>query len=87
VLIQLLSLVHFAEVTKVRDKKLLENFGTHLRELRLKRGLSQEYLANDADIPINQVGRIERGEINPSLSTINSIAKALNIKLYDLMKF
>lgn len=80
-------IVHFGTVTKVRDKKLIQNFGKHLKIVRMEKGLSQENLANDADIPINQIGRIERGEINPSLSTINSIAKALNIKLYDLMKF
>lgn len=78
---------HFGLVTKVRDKRLIKEFGAHVKNLRIKRGLSQENLANDADIPINQIGRIERGEINPSLSTINSIAKALDIKLYDLMRF
>ncbi len=49
--------------------------------------LSQEDLANDADIPINQVGRIERGEINPSLSTLHAISKALSIPMQDLMNF
>lgn len=72
-------------MTKVRDNKLIAQFGKHLKELREERGLSQEELANDADIPINQVGRIERGEINPSLSTLHSIAKALKIKLAQLM--
>ena len=66
-------IVHFGTVTKVRDKKLIQNFGKHLKIVRMEKGLSQENLANDADIPINQIGRIERGEINPSLSTINSI--------------
>ncbi len=50
-------------------------------------GLSQEDLANDANIPINQVGRIERGEINPSLSTLNSLAKALELRLNQLLDF
>ena len=72
-------------MTKVRDTKLLAQFGKHLRKLRHARRLSQADLANDADIPINQVGRIERGEINPSLSTLYSIATALKLKLRDLM--
>ena len=72
-------------VTKVRDNKLIAQFGKHLKKIREERGLSQEELANDSDIPINQVGRIERGEINPSLSTLHSIAKALKIKLAQLM--
>ncbi|GHN00828.1 hypothetical protein WSM22_23170 [Cytophagales bacterium WSM2-2] len=68
-------------MTKIRDPKLLQQFGKHLKELRKQKGLSQEELANDSDIPINQIGRIERGEINPSLSTLNSIAKACRLSL------
>ncbi|MFM8913325.1 MAG: helix-turn-helix domain-containing protein, partial [Flammeovirgaceae bacterium] len=67
--------------------KLIETFGIHLKSIRTERGLSQEELANDADIPINQIGRIERGEVNPSLSTLYSIASALNLKLPELLKF
>jgi transcriptional regulator with XRE-family HTH domain len=74
-------------VTKVRDKKLINAFGKHLRSVRAEHGLSQEDLANDADIPINQIGRIERGEINPSLSTLNSIASALKMSLSKLFEF
>lgn len=74
-------------MTKVRDTRLIVDFGNHLRAIRIKKGLSQEDLANDADIPINQVGRIERGEVNPSLSTMSSIAKALNLRLHELLKF
>ncbi len=81
------STFHFGTVTKVRDSRLIQDFGNHLKAIRIKKGLSQEDLANDADIPINQVGRIERGEINPSLSTIGSIAKALDLKLHELMRF
>jgi transcriptional regulator with XRE-family HTH domain len=74
-------------VTRIRDQKLITKFGKHLLKLRTQGELSQEDLANDADIPINQIGRIERGEINPSLSTLNAIARALNIKLSKLVDF
>jgi transcriptional regulator with XRE-family HTH domain len=75
------------QVTKVRNDKLIKQFGKHLRKVRMENGLSQEDLANDSDIPINQVGRIERGEINPTLSTLASIAKALKLKLTELLEF
>ncbi|UXE67779.1 MAG: helix-turn-helix transcriptional regulator [Chryseotalea sp. WA131a] len=71
----------------IRDKKLLKNFGTRLRELRLKKDLSQEILAYEADIPISQIGRIERGEVNATLSTLKKIANALGISLSELVKF
>jgi hypothetical protein len=44
-------------------------------------------LANDANIPINQIGRIERGEISTSLNTIYKIANALEIDIKELFNF
>lgn len=41
-------------------------------------------LANDVNIPINQIGRIERAEISTLLITIHKIAKALNISVIEL---
>ena len=55
--------------------------------LRHERDLSQEELANLADIPIAQVGRIERGKINCTVSTLRTIALGLNIKLSELLTF
>lgn len=74
-------------MTLVRDEKLLKRFGSRVRTLRIENKLSQEALANDAGIPVNQIGRIERGEINPSLSTVYAISMALGIKLPDLVDF
>ena len=44
-------------------------------------------IKTDANIPINQVGRIERAEINTSLITIYKIAKALDIEIKELFDF
>lgn len=74
-------------VINVRNTKLLKRFGKSLRELRGKAKMSQEQLANEADIPISQIGRIERGEVNATLSTLNALAEALKLPLTDLMKF
>ena len=49
--------------------------------------MSQEDLAYDADIPISQIGRIERGEVNTTASTMYAIAKALGIHHKELMSF
>ena len=69
------------------EQLFLSKFGNRLREIRLAKNLSQEMLANDADIPINQVGRIERAEISTSLNTIYKIAKALEIDIKELFYF
>ncbi len=49
--------------------------------------MSQEALAFTSDIPISQVGRIERGEINTTISSVKAIAHALDISIKDLFDF
>lgn len=71
----------------VKNKTLIKSLGTRIRELRILKGISQEALANEADIPLSQVGRIERGENNPTISTLWVISEALGIKLKDLLDF
>lgn len=44
-------------------------------------------LAFQAEIEYSQLSRIERGEINTSISVVNAIAKALNISPKDLFDF
>jgi transcriptional regulator with XRE-family HTH domain len=74
-------------IMEIEEKIFIKHFGNKLRNIRLQKNLSQEMLANDADIPINQIGRIERGEIATSLSTIFKIVNALNIPIKDLFDF
>jgi transcriptional regulator with XRE-family HTH domain len=53
----------------------------------VEREMSQEALAIEADVPISQIGRIERGEVNPTLSTLQSLADALKLSLTELLGF
>ncbi len=77
----------FQDMINYRNKDLLEAFGKHLREIRESNGISQETLAYNANIPVSQVGRIERGEINTTISTIYLISQALKVDFIDLMSF
>jgi transcriptional regulator with XRE-family HTH domain len=61
--------------------------GNHIRSLRIENGFSQEDLANEADIPLSQIGRIERGETNPTISTLYVISEALGVELKKLVDF
>ncbi|MGC1838356.1 MAG: helix-turn-helix transcriptional regulator [Candidatus Acidiferrales bacterium] len=61
------------------------SFGIHLRKLRLKKGLSQEKLAELADLHRNYVGGVERGERNIALLNIVALAHALRVKPSKLM--
>jgi DNA-binding XRE family transcriptional regulator len=60
--------------------------GKAIRELRNKKGASQESLANEAGITPNMLSLIERGEGNPSWVTLRGIAAALGIKTSELAR-
>ena len=57
-----------------------------LKALRIKRGMTQEALAKKAGISRGYLLRLEAGRQDPSLSTLTSLAKALKVKVGDLLK-
>ena len=59
----------------------------HLRSIRTAKGLSQQKLELIAEISKNQVGNIERGEVNITLISILAISKALEISPKELFDF
>ena len=63
------------------DKEGLLCFGKRLRQVRLEKGFSQEELAYACGLTLSQIGRIERGVINTSLSTIFVITRTLQVDL------
>ena len=58
-----------------------ELFGIRVREQRIALNLSQEKLANIADIDRTYLPDIENGKRNVSLAVAEKIAKALNVPL------
>ena len=65
--------------------KILTKFGDRVRTLRKEKSISQEKLAELADLHRTYVGDVERGERNISLINIEKIARALKIPLSKLM--
>jgi transcriptional regulator with XRE-family HTH domain len=63
----------------------LKKIGARIRELRSQRGLSQEALAFEAGLAVNSIATLERGEANPSVAVLLSIARVLKVKLRDLV--
>ena len=59
--------------------------GQKIIQLRNSRGISQEKLAELADLSKNSIGAIERGESSPSIDTLDVIAKAFGMSLIDLV--
>jgi len=61
-------------------------FGKQVRKLRLERGLSQEKLAELANLHRNYVGGVERGERNIAIINIVALAHALRVKPAKLLE-
>lgn len=71
----------------IRDQEGISRFGARLRQVRLEKGLTQEELAAQSGIEFSQIGRIERGVINTSLSTVFVLAKTLEVDVRHLFAF
>lgn len=59
--------------------------GNKIREIRQSKGLSQEQLAEIAEVHRTYVGMIERAEKNITLVSLEKIAKALGIEIGELL--
>jgi transcriptional regulator with XRE-family HTH domain len=58
--------------------------GKAIRQLREKRGMTQEALAQDAGLTVGHMSMIERGHSNPTWGTIKGVANALEISIADI---
>lgn len=72
-------------MNNLRNQETLEKFGDKLKNLRTSKGLTLEQLAFEADIELSQVHRVEKGKINPTLTTLIALAKGLGITLAELV--
>jgi transcriptional regulator with XRE-family HTH domain len=69
----------------VADKDDLIALGREIRRHRKALGLSQEVLAERAGLHRNYVGFLERGERNPSATTIFGLARTLGVTVSQLV--
>jgi transcriptional regulator with XRE-family HTH domain len=63
-----------------------KQFGLAIKNWRVKLGISQEELAWRAELHRTYVSDIERGFRNPSLQSIERLAKALNLSFTSLFQ-
>lgn len=66
------------------DDDFLKQIGIEIRKARKSRNVSIEALANKCEVDSSQIGRMERGEVNFTISNLNKVAKALNIDPKEL---
>ena len=65
---------------------ILNSIAKNIKKERLKQGLSQELLAEKSNLHINYISLVERAKVNISILALEKIAKALNVKILDLVK-
>ncbi len=58
----------------------------HLKKLRAVRGMTQEALAEKAGISRTYIARLELGQQDPTLGTLEKLAKALKVKVGRLVE-
>lgn len=77
------------DLSGARDNKLEVAIGSQVRELRKKHGLTVMKLASEAGLSAGMLSKIENGNTSPSLSTLQSLSRALQVpvtaffRLYD----
>jgi transcriptional regulator with XRE-family HTH domain len=66
------------------NSDLKKRFGKAIRRRRRELDISQEALAEKADLHRTYISNIERGNLNPSLENIKKLADSLDISIADL---
>jgi XRE family transcriptional regulator, regulator of sulfur utilization len=60
-----------------KERKIVRQLGKQIRALREARGWSQEELAIEAGVDSSHLGKLERGEGNPTIELIVRVAQTL----------
>ena len=68
------------------DKEILL-LGKRVRYLRKLKNFTQAQLAERVDLSVNYISQIETGIAAPTLKTLSSLAKALDVELKELFDF
>ncbi len=71
-----------------KSQAIMRNkIGNNIRKLRQNKGISQDRLSKEADLALNTIVKIETGrDSNPTVQTLEKIAKALDVSTGDLFK-
>jgi ribosome-binding protein aMBF1 (putative translation factor) len=61
--------------------------GKNIQKIRESKGISQQELAAKCNFEKSNMSRLEAGRVNPTLSTLEKVAKALDVSLAELFTF
>jgi transcriptional regulator with XRE-family HTH domain len=69
------------------SKVLLEQFGSHIRSIRVSKKLTYRKMATQCNIDFSNLRKIEQGKLNVTLITILELAKGLDIAASELLNY
>lgn len=71
------------------DKNILtmEKLGNKLKEIRIRKGYSQEELADLSNVSLRTIQRIEQNQNEPRVNTLHLICNALNVNIEDILDY
>ena len=70
---------------KIEHDPVVARFGQRLREVRLSRGMTQAQLAEQAQVTLSYITRLENGSSAPGIDLVARLATALGTTLADLL--
>lgn len=71
----------------MNDETVLKNLGLKLKYERLKKGYTQESLAEKVEVHEKYISLLETGKQNVTLKTLNRIANVLEVEIYKFLMF
>lgn len=71
----------------ISEDEFISKLGIHIRQLREKKNISQQNLADLCNMPKTTIGRIERAEVYVTIKSLIKIVNALEIEPKDIIDF
>jgi transcriptional regulator with XRE-family HTH domain len=69
------------------EESLQIKVGKRIQEIRVEKNISQQDLAARCNFEKSNMSRLEAGRANATLSTLEVVAKALNVNIIEFFKF
>jgi transcriptional regulator with XRE-family HTH domain len=76
-----------AKISSRNMATVTQRFGAKVREVRKKKGMSQQDLAGKAKLDLTTINELEVGNREPMLKTVWKIANALGVRMSQLVDF
>ena len=66
---------------------IAKSFGKKLQKIRKSKRITQEQLAEKLDLDVGYISKLEVGRNFPTIGTLEKIANALDVELYELFRY